>query len=284
MRHKMRRVKQNVSKSIPIGTPFRKQYAREIEMEKETESSAPRRLQILREEEVASIYERPLFAHEERVLYFSLTAPEKQALEQFHTFSSRIFYILQLGYFKARQQFFAFTLQEVLADASYVQHTYFPGFPLTELEIAKGTRLKQQQVILDLFRYRLCRRGERRLLARRAEQAARISSKPIYVLRNLLQYLAEQHIVAPGYTVLQDIVSMALTREQERLIRIADEHLTAADVAALRKLLTNPHGLYEITRLKREPKDFGYEAMAREIRRGEQIAGSTGWPRSCCNS
>ncbi|MGH2536125.1 MAG: Tn3 family transposase [Candidatus Promineifilaceae bacterium] len=242
-------------------------------MEKETENIAPRRLQILGEEEVASIYERPLFTHEERALYFSLTAPEKQSLEQFHTFSSRIFYILQLGYFKARQQFFTFTLQEVLADASYVQHAYFPDFPLTDLEIAKGTRLKQQGVILDLFRFRSCKRAERRLLARRAEQAARISSKPIYVLRNLLQYLAEQRIVAPGYTVLQDIVSKALTREQERLIRIADEHLTAADVAALRKLLTNPHGLYEITRLKREPKDFGYEAMAREIRRGEQIAG-----------
>lgn len=153
-----------------------------------------------------------------------------------------------------------------------MQHTYFPDFPLTELEVAKGTRLKQQRVILDLFRFRSCKRPERRLLARRAEQAARISSKPIYVLRNLLQNLAEQRIVAPDYTVLQDIVSKALTREQVRLIRIANEHLTAADVAALRKLLSNPHGLYEITRLKREPKDFGYEAMAREIWRGEQIA------------
>ena len=72
-------------------------------MDKETEGSAPRRLQILGEEEIASIYERPHFTYEERLLYFSLTAPEKQALEQFHTFSSRIFYILQLGYFKARQ-------------------------------------------------------------------------------------------------------------------------------------------------------------------------------------
>ena len=107
-------------------------------MEKETENIAPRRLQILGEEEVASIYERPLFTHEERALYFSLTAPEKQALEQFHTFSSRTFYILQLGYFMARRQFFTLTLREVLADASYVQHTYFPNFPLTELGSRKG--------------------------------------------------------------------------------------------------------------------------------------------------
>jgi TnpA family transposase len=242
-------------------------------MKHQNDDRTQRRLQILSEDEIEAMYGRPLFNHEDRVHYFSLSPLEKAALKQFHTFQSRIFYIVQLGYFKARRQFFTFSLQDVPADASYVQQTYFPDIPLTDLEVAKGTRLKQQRVILDLFRFRLCKRAERLLLARRAEQAARISSKPIYVLHNLLQYLAEQRIVAPGYTVLQDIVSKALTREQERLIRIADEHLTAADVATLRKLLTNPHGLYEITRLKREPKDFSNEAMAREIRRGEQIAG-----------
>jgi hypothetical protein len=82
------------------------------------------------------------------------------------------------------------------------------------------------------------------LLVDRARHAARISSKPIYILRDLLQYLAEQRIVAPSYTVLQDIVGRALTPEQARLIRIAEEHLTTADVAVLRKLLANPCGLY----------------------------------------
>ena len=241
-------------------------------MNNQIDGGMPRRLQILGEDEIEAVYGRPIFNYEERALYFSLSAPEKAALKQFHTFQSRIFYILQLGYFKARQQFFAFTIQEVVADASHVQQTYFPDYPLMDFSIAKGTRLKQQRAILDLFRYRLCKTEERRQLAGRAQQAARISSKPICVLRDLLQYLTEQRIVVPSYTVLQDIVGKALTLEQERLTHIAHEHLTSADVAALRKLLTNPRGLYEITRLKHEPKDFGYEAMAREIQRGEQIA------------
>jgi hypothetical protein len=219
------------------------------------------------------MYSQPLFNHEDRAHYFSLSPHEKAALKQFHSFQSRIFYILQLGYFKARQQFFTFSLQDVPADVSYVQQTYFPDFPLTDFDIAKGTRGKQQRVILDLFNHRFCTRAERRLLVGRAQHAARISGKPIYILRDLIQYLAEQRIVAPSYTVLQDIVGRALAAEQARLIRIAEEHLTTTDVAALRNLLTNPRGLYEITRLKREPKDFSNEAMAREIRRGEQIAG-----------
>ena len=231
-----------------------------------------RRLQILGEDEIEAVYGRPIFNYEESALYFSLSAAENAAMKQFHTFQSRIFYILQLGYFKARQQFYAFTIQDVAADANHVQQTHFPDSPSTDFGIAKGTRSKQQHVILGLFRYHLCGSAERRQLANRSQQAARISSKPIYVLRNLLQYLSEHRIVVPSYTVLQDIVGRGLTLEQERLIHIAEEHLTAADVAALRKLLTNPQRLYEITRLKREPKDFGYQEMAREIRRGEQIA------------
>ncbi|HUG97320.1 MAG TPA: DUF4158 domain-containing protein, partial [Nitrososphaera sp.] len=242
-------------------------------MKNQNDDRTQRRLQILGEDEIAAMYGRPLFNYEERVHYFSMSPPEKAALKQFHTFQSRIFYILQLGYFKARQQFFAFTIQDVAVDAGYVQRAYFPDVHLTDFDIAKGTRGKQQRIILELFRYRFCTRAERRLLFGRARQAARISSKPIYILRDLLQYLAEQCIVAPSYTVLQDIVGRALTTEQARLIHIAEEYLTTADVAALRKLLTNPHGLYEISRLKREPKDFGNEAMAREIGRGEQIAG-----------
>ena len=67
---------------------------------------------------------------------------EKAALKQFHTFQSRIFYIVQLGYFKARRQFFTFNIHDVVADASYVQQMYFPDFPLTDFGIAKGTRGK----------------------------------------------------------------------------------------------------------------------------------------------
>ncbi|HSH82896.1 MAG TPA: hypothetical protein VLA19_30555, partial [Herpetosiphonaceae bacterium] len=55
----------------------------------------------------------------------------------------------------------------------------------------------------------------------RAQQAAQISSKPIYVLREVLRYLSEQQLVSPGYTFLQeDIVGKALTAEQTCLTAI----------------------------------------------------------------
>ncbi len=57
----------------------------------------------------------------------------------------------------------------------------------------------------------------RQQLTAKARQAARVSGQPVYIFRELLQYLAEQRIVAPGYSFLQDTVGKALTAEQHRL-------------------------------------------------------------------
>ena len=214
----------------------------------------------------------PEFTAEEQAHFFSLSARERAVLPQWHTFASRIFFILQLGYFKAVQQFFVFKLDEVIQDVTWIRQNHFPDCKLPTSTVAKGTRLKHQAVILQLRDYRLCSDLERQQLASKAEQVIRISSKPVFVLHELLHFLANQRIVAPGYTVLQDIVSNALTDEQQRLGKIIQNHLITADVEALELLLTKPRGLHEITRLKKEPKDFGSQEMRREIARGEQIA------------
>lgn len=235
-------------------------------------STPPRRLHILSASEVDALYGRPQFTDEDRVHFFALNAEELAELSTLHTIGSRILFILQLGYFKAAQQFFLFELTDVADDAQWIQQTYFANVQQPVVFAGKRTRLKQQQNILRLTGYRLCRETERERLRGHAAQTVRISSKPLFILRDLRRYLSEQKIVAPGYSVLQDIISAALTAEQERLGVIIETQLSSADTQAMLQLLNNPHGLYEITRIKREPKDFGEKEMRREIERGEQIA------------
>jgi hypothetical protein len=154
---------------------------------------------------IEALYGRPRFTEEERVQYFSLSSTEKTVLEQFHPLKSRLYWVLQLGYFKAKQQFFTFEFPEVAEDARYIQEQFFPELQFAELEraplhITKVTRLKQRRSILELCRYRLCGAQERRQLQAKARQAARVSAKPIFIFRELLQYLTEQHIVrGPWY-------------------------------------------------------------------------------------
>ena len=182
-----------------------------------------------------------------------------------------MYFILQLGYFKSHHMFFVFDLPEVEEDTRYVQGQYFPDFQLGDLDVTKVTRLRQQGLILNLFSYHSCDAEQRQALAEKARQAATVSAKPIYIFRELMHYMAEQRIVAPGYTLMQGTVGQALTHEQERLTTILSRYLSPSDVENLNRLLEDSPGLYEITRPKREPRDFSASEIKREIRRGEQI-------------
>lgn len=229
-----------------------------------------RRLRILDNEEIKDLYERPRFTPEERHQFFSISADEQVAMEQLHSIKSRLYFLLQVGYFKARCQFFAFDFDTAIEDIVYLQERYFPGSEIGD--IGKGTRLKQQHMILKLCNYRLCENEDRLLLQNRAKEAARISSKPIYILRELLHHLHEARIVAPSYSSMQDIVGWALTREQERLCSRINENLHKNEAVMIEQMLDDPSGLHEITQIKRQPKDFSLSQIKREIERGYQIA------------
>jgi hypothetical protein len=183
------------------------------------------RLRILSDEEMDALYGRPRFTQEERNEYFTLSPEEKAALEGLHSLKSKVVFILQLGYFKACSMFFVFGLKDVEEDATYVRDKYFPAFDDADPEIAEGTRLKQQRLILDLYKYRNADAVIRRTLEARARQTAAVCGKPVYVFRELMHYLAEQRIVAPGYSTMQDIIGGALANEQRRLAAIVDDHV-----------------------------------------------------------
>ena len=70
---------------------------------------------------------------------------------------------------------------------------------------------------------------------------------------------------------MQDIVDKALSSEQNRLMALLRRCLGPSEIDGLKVLLEDSKGLYEITLLKREPKDFSSREIAREIERGYQI-------------
>jgi len=231
----------------------------------------PKRLKILGDDEIEAIYGIPHFTHEERIEYFSLSPSEKAILEQFHSVKSQIYFIIQLGYFKASHLFFIFSIREVYEDARYIQQQYFPDFQFTDFKITKATRLKQQRLILILCNYRVCSNEERRKLETKAQQTAMVCSKPVYIFREIMHYLSEEHIVIPGYSFIQDTVAKALDFEQNRLISITQSYLNPSDIQLLKSLISDSSGLYEITLLKHEPKDFSLKEIKQEINRGKQI-------------
>jgi hypothetical protein len=82
-----------------------------------------RRLSILTKREIDDLYGLPQFNDEDRCFYFDLSADEMDIIDAVHTRSATVHLALQLGYFKAKRQFFVYPLEAVqdyeFADANH---------------------------------------------------------------------------------------------------------------------------------------------------------------------
>jgi TnpA family transposase len=227
-----------------------------------------RRLSILTKSEIDDLYGLPCFSDDDRCLFFNLSAIEQKAVDAVHTRSAAVHLTLQIGYFKAKQQFFVYEREAVLDDLHYILLQYFPDQALDKIKtLSKPTRLEQQQIILQLFDYRLCDSAAKAELEQKAQRVAMLSTQPIYILRETLQYLTNQRLVAPGYTYLQDMVSRVVTGERRRITGLLEKAMTPDVDKQLEALLESEEGMYRISLLKHEPKDFSYRELRQEVDR-----------------
>ena len=75
-----------------------------------------KRLYLLSEAEIEDLYAQPNFNSDERELYFTMNQIELDALSHYSTTKTRVAFILQLAYFKAKRQFFTFKFEDVSED------------------------------------------------------------------------------------------------------------------------------------------------------------------------
>jgi hypothetical protein len=186
------------------------------------------RLPILSAREIDDLYGLPRFTEEERRLYFDLSMRERAAVAEVHTTSAAVHLALQCGYFKAKRRFFVYKREEVLDDLSFILRQYFPDRQVASIKtLSKPTRLEQQRIILQLFDYRLCDGPAKADLETRAQRVARLSTQPLYVLGEALRHLANERVVAPGYSFLQGLVRRVVTGERQRVTQLLAQALTS---------------------------------------------------------
>ncbi len=238
-----------------------------------TAAQATKRLHLLDAAEVAALYDRPCFTDEERAYYFALTPIESAHMQTFTDGAVQAFFVLQLGYFKAKQRFFAVKLADVLSDLIFIVNQLDLLVAPDDLRLLNPRTLQQQrQIILEYTQYRHAHAAERQQAYQMLLQAARISPKPQYLLRMLLQFCASERIMLPAYTTVQEvIIGKACTAEEHRLVDLLHTHLTSHDCAALAALFEQHEGRYRLTKLQRAPKDLSHGQLRRERERGAEL-------------
>jgi Domain of unknown function (DUF4158) len=141
------------------------------------------RLALLTASEINDLFGLPRFTEQDRRLYFDLSTAEQEAI-QACTFPVAVHFVLQLGYFKAKQQFFVYEEKAVWEDLRHIVERHFPDKDLTRVKMpSKPTRLSQQQTILQLMRYRTCGDAAQKELECKAQRSARFSAQPVFYAR-----------------------------------------------------------------------------------------------------
>lgn len=228
-----------------------------------------KRLNILTKDETEKLFGFPQFTHEDRLIYFSLNQAETKIAYSHRSLRARVNFILQLGYFKAKNMFFMFDCSMIREDAQHILIQYFPeNNKILVDDVPQRTHISIQKRILNLFGYRLCDQSIKMILQTKASQLVKVCTKPIYIFKELVHYLESQQVVLPGYTFLQeDIVGKALTKERSRLEAAISEKITPKIENMFKYLLKADKDLYALTILKKEPKDFSYKEMSFEIKK-----------------
>lgn len=226
-----------------------------------------KRLTVLSETEKLALYGLPDFDDFQRIEFFAMAEAERALAFQRQRLTDQVYCLLQLGYFKAKQTFFSFSLKDVPPeDVAFLLLRYFPGkeLPTRQHQLRANEYYSQRNDIVTLFGYRLWSDEDLPVLLEKTIILARTDVTATFLLTEMMAFLNSKRIVRPGYTTLQTLISDALTAERQRLEQRLDLALDNTACAALQKLILREDTLSELASIKQDAKHFGYRMMAME--------------------
>ena len=229
-----------------------------------------KRIHLLSQVEIKELYERPVFNHEERILYFTLNADEISITQQYSHAKTRLYFMLQLGYFKAKQQFYLFDLEEVIEDAQFVNTLYFNEAIEKNGKITREYFKSQKESILKLYHYSQFSDCKEKILSHLCS-LLRVYPKLHNALRQLLIYFDQNNIILPPYRTLQDLFTQAYRIEKNRLNQLVSsipDHIQSQ----LTRLIQKNNDVTELNIARADQKDFQYTAVKLEIEKANQLA------------
>lgn len=231
-----------------------------------------KRIHLLSSTEVEELYARPTFNTHEQRLYFALNKSERAALAQHSNTKTRVYFILQLGYFKAKQQFFTFSLEDVSNDVQFVVSTYYSDAGSTQFsgQISRDYIRIQRQAILSLYAYRGWSSDFVSKTKAHIGDLLRYYPKGHSAFRQLLAYFDHQKIVIPSYSTLQDIFSRAFADEEKRLNAVIMSMPTSTK-DQLSLLIHRGDGITALNIIRADQKDFQYTAVKTEVDKALRI-------------
>lgn len=223
-----------------------------------------RRIKILTELEQQLYYQSLYFDDADRNHFFMINNEERRLIQNTSPIVF-IYSILQMGYFKAKQQFFQGENPTIEADWLWILHHYFPSSNFSYKLPSRNIQSEIKHKIATFFGYQIDRAVIKKYLEGQADYLIQQCNDPIITFKELFLHLKEKKMVLLGYTTMQDIISKAYTKEETRILNLIEQHLTTDIKNQLNSLLGTEDKLNSIRDLKTDLSGFNYAAMKKEI-------------------
>ena len=193
-------------------------------------------LKILSNSEITGFDSPPIFNHEDRKKFFSLPSGFKQFWRKLRTAENQILFVLQLGYFRSRQKFFAGHFHP--EDFEFIKQKYGFSFSSDKQPVySRPTIARHQHIILEFYGLRSIEKSDQAFLFDEAVSLARLVVRPDKIFWQLVDKIKTSKLVVPSYHLLASTVSQAVRANEQRLYAVINEHLTLEQKQLLDSLL-----------------------------------------------
>ena len=153
----------------------------------------------------------------------------------------------------------------------FIINNYFPKVPFPKKQINRNHHYDNQKIILKHLKFKPYSTKVRIRLEQHAKKLAKRHVYPRFIFDELLSYCQQLNMVRPAYSRMQTIVSNALKHERNRVTRIIDRLLDRRAKSELDALLNTEDSFYQITLLKKDPKDFITREMRSEVNKQQML-------------
>src|SRR3990167_2572392 len=223
-----------------------------------------KRLNILSDDECKALYNRPTFSTLEREHFFSLSKPEWKLIEKLN-FDNSVYFILQMGYFQAKSQFFNVTTKNTADDIKFITEKVLSRQKTVVNFPSRNSQRKMKNMILSFLQYVDSVSTAKSECKERLKTVLQRLHNPSEIFKELLHFLSQKRIMLPAYTTMQEIISNAIVAEENRLKNKVQEGLPKHIKKDLLSLLTIDGDFYKLTDLKHDLRNFNYGQITDEV-------------------
>jgi len=205
------------------------------------ESSTMTKLVIFSPNERRRFDAPPLFNADEQLWYFSLTKETLEIFTKLRTPTTKVGFILQLGYFKANAKFFT-AEQFRKKDIDYV--TNMLGIDRHKVNFAsyqKRILIDHRKKVLKLLRWNPFNHGQQEKITTHIKWLAQRQFSPKKLFLFAIDYCWQNKVELPSYNTLAILITGAYNQYEDELTAILESKLTLAHRTKLNTLVNEPN-------------------------------------------